>query len=498
MECSTYVCPKCRRTFRIKGADRNLKCADCQDTYLKDMHIDADLWKTFNLGKQTQTVDRALSGQDLEKEYTTADKAKSYFCSSCGAPLTTDVKFCPNCGEKNIVFQAESVTTASTESEPQFSRSTPVYQNNEAQTVGDINVYIEPEGNRKPYTIMGIISCALAITAFFINPTFMGLLLGLVSLILAVYAIRKKCNLQGFPVITVIIESLVITVSIIAVLITKNINVLFDDSVLTSFIDKETGTMKSTQVSIQDSTQERTKESSTESTEETAYECGGMTFFIPSYYKYNSQSDGFKSKNGIIKIQKIDTTLSDEVFSSSAAKLDELIESNVKEAAPNLKFTDSRFTEVAGCSARECTYRGMIDSNEYIGHFMVINNTSSQSLIYFGHVSAVTGNQTATQEFNELIATAQNHGTYSYNDPYQNADNNDPGISDSVDASDKYVADYDASTFEHEYYLNLGTGVFHEPSCYKVKEINNGTYVYATFDEMISQGYEGCGICNPD
>ena len=50
---------------------------------------------------------------------------------------------------------------------------------------------------------------------------------------------------------------------------------------------------------------------------------------------------------------------------------------------------------------------------------------------------------------------------------------------------------------ERTYILNLSTGVFHEPSCYKVKEIENAEEVTSTADELTAEGYEGCGICNP-
>ncbi len=58
-------------------------------------------------------------------------------------------------------------------------------------------------------------------------------------------------------------------------------------------------------------------------------------------------------------------------------------------------------------------------------------------------------------------------------------------------------SDYEVSIPKSEYVLNRSTGVFHEPNCYKVSGIDDKVYVTSTFAEMISEGYEGCGTCNP-
>ena len=49
----------------------------------------------------------------------------------------------------------------------------------------------------------------------------------------------------------------------------------------------------------------------------------------------------------------------------------------------------------------------------------------------------------------------------------------------------------------HTYVLNRSTGVFHKPSCYKVKQIEDAENIEGTAEDLIAQGYSGCGICNP-
>ncbi len=68
MEFSIYVCPKCRRTFRSRGMDKKIRCVDCNDTYLKDMHLDVELWKTFNTGARNRAIAFTLGELNSEPD----------------------------------------------------------------------------------------------------------------------------------------------------------------------------------------------------------------------------------------------------------------------------------------------------------------------------------------------------------------------------------------------------------------------------------------------
>ena len=52
---------------------------------------------------------------------------------------------------------------------------------------------------------------------------------------------------------------------------------------------------------------------------------------------------------------------------------------------------------------------------------------------------------------------------------------------------------------EHTYIINTNTGKFHEPSCRSVKRMNdsNKKEYIGSRDDLITQGYEPCKICNP-
>lgn len=52
---------------------------------------------------------------------------------------------------------------------------------------------------------------------------------------------------------------------------------------------------------------------------------------------------------------------------------------------------------------------------------------------------------------------------------------------------------------EHTYIANTNTKTFHYPSCRAIKKMNEGNKweVTTTREDLIGQGYEPCGICNP-
>lgn len=78
-------------------------------------------------------------------------------------------------------------------------------------------------------------------------------------------------------------------------------------------------------------------------------------------------------------------------------------------------------------------------------------------------------------------------------------------------ASDYYMADFERlfnslsiKTSEESqesnvrsFILNMATGTFHKPSCYKVKQIETSLDVTSNYEDMISKGYKGCEICTP-
>ena len=57
----------------------------------------------------------------------------------------------------------------------------------------------------------------------------------------------------------------------------------------------------------------------------------------------------------------------------------------------------------------------------------------------------------------------------------------------------------DPATVAREYILNKNTKVFHDPQCRYASNIDaaNKETVWQTRDELISAGYDPCGVCEP-
>ncbi len=170
MECSIYVCPKCHRTFRIKGMDRSIKCVDCGDIYLNDMHVDANLWETFKIGHQTRVVERALNEQSNE-----IHEAMAHICPSCGESISSNAKFCPNCGEKNNAYDTENEEMLSREDNIEGELKESIHEgeerNSRSKYINDLQVRKKIRDNRSQFVVLGAI-ILLVIWALFSIPTY--------------------------------------------------------------------------------------------------------------------------------------------------------------------------------------------------------------------------------------------------------------------------------------------------------------------------------------
>ena len=60
-----YVCPKCRKVFKINGAGKKAKCTKCQDSYVVDMNVYAHEWTTFPTSKKADIVSGILDEPEI-------------------------------------------------------------------------------------------------------------------------------------------------------------------------------------------------------------------------------------------------------------------------------------------------------------------------------------------------------------------------------------------------------------------------------------------------
>ncbi len=127
-EISIYVCPQCKKTFKVKGNNKKVKCPQCAKDLL-DLTVSLEAWDVLdkdsrdelkskvcnaNLDEQKSVVkDNILSNglnerkqsffgdaEAVEPKETPVDMAKPEFsvCPKCNKPIQITSKFCPECG----------------------------------------------------------------------------------------------------------------------------------------------------------------------------------------------------------------------------------------------------------------------------------------------------------------------------------------------------------------------------------------------------------------
>jgi DNA-directed RNA polymerase subunit RPC12/RpoP len=91
MEYSMYVCPECSRVFKVKGIDKKVHCVDCTDIFLKDMHIDLELWKTFDAKSKNQAISYNFKDQNaspVKEETAPRDMSESVIVNDPSTPAS--------------------------------------------------------------------------------------------------------------------------------------------------------------------------------------------------------------------------------------------------------------------------------------------------------------------------------------------------------------------------------------------------------------------------
>lgn len=107
------------------------------------------------------------------------------YCSNCGAYVMDEAQFCPNCGNQLI------------NNSPSRANEVSEKKNN------------KPE-NSKIYTLLGVFSFLILLAAIFIDNLTLFFIFDLLALAIAIVSLVKKCKLKGFPIITIIIETIII------------------------------------------------------------------------------------------------------------------------------------------------------------------------------------------------------------------------------------------------------------------------------------------------
>lgn len=60
-----YVCPECRKIFKINGTGKKAKCPKCEDAVLVDMFETEEDWKTFSADKRNEIISGLLDDSEI-------------------------------------------------------------------------------------------------------------------------------------------------------------------------------------------------------------------------------------------------------------------------------------------------------------------------------------------------------------------------------------------------------------------------------------------------
>lgn len=63
-----YVCPECRKTFKVKSSNKQIKCPKCPDAILSDMRIDIEEWGKINNDTKKAIIDANLAALKAKNE----------------------------------------------------------------------------------------------------------------------------------------------------------------------------------------------------------------------------------------------------------------------------------------------------------------------------------------------------------------------------------------------------------------------------------------------
>lgn len=126
---SMYVCPECRKVFKVQGNDKKVKCSNCSN-FLVDMHIAMEDWETMDKGQREKYKNSSIAGEAFEptmfekltsEDSTTHQEPEVKECPKCGFMNPAKSKFCNECGCDMNAQRVTEVIPKETKKNPQSS-----------------------------------------------------------------------------------------------------------------------------------------------------------------------------------------------------------------------------------------------------------------------------------------------------------------------------------------------------------------------------------------
>ncbi len=104
-----YVCPECRKVFKVQGNDKKVKCSNCANI-LKDMRVAVEEWEVMDKAQREDLKSRMCMPEEepvilMEEEPVPEEvrpakpvEREGKICPKCGCMNPVSSKFCNECG----------------------------------------------------------------------------------------------------------------------------------------------------------------------------------------------------------------------------------------------------------------------------------------------------------------------------------------------------------------------------------------------------------------
>lgn len=92
-----YVCPECKKIFKVQGNNKKVKCNKC-GVPLIDTQVTFEEWNSLDTKEKANIKQKACfstEAAEISKEKKTAETMN---CPKCGSVIKQGSKFCPECG----------------------------------------------------------------------------------------------------------------------------------------------------------------------------------------------------------------------------------------------------------------------------------------------------------------------------------------------------------------------------------------------------------------
>lgn len=478
MDYYMYVCPNCKKVYKIKGTSKLVKCPKCDNSHLIDMSILEDEWKTTSISDRHAIIDKKIHPTKIINDtisenadsIDSVDNNRGYFDSKLPVnPPDNDFK------PKSTSF-FDGFESNNTESTVTNTYIPPINNTTYNKSGSSSSDKIKPSGLSIGAFILSLFGCLSII----------GIILGIADL--------KKGDSQskhGLSIAAIIIGS------ILTLCTGVGVSAGFASGLSTATKDNAQVTDNSL------TTVEASEESNEGTTSDKAQSERPDTDHEPNNARNITNEVSTKEISS-------EENLADENTSSSSEKSEVPEAKQTPTPTPEpatepLTIIDSviatRLLNVREQPNTNCKIVGKVAEGTKIDRYESMSNGWSK-VLYNGDTAYINSKYLATESEYAAIR-AQQAATVAVNDspPERSLDNdrsesNSSGVGGDGSNFDTYDIPEQQNTAD-QWVLNTNSMKIHYPSCRSVKKISPANYATSnlSLQELLNQGYSRCGNC---